>query len=158
LDIRDQQARLRADTTFLHERMCDPRTSQAEQAVLLRDWEAKWRKSWDGAVAARLLICNTSAQLIGKTIGIVSALRAPSWAEGFSKAVDTIKNLHEATSLRALRPLHTPVRDYLLTNRSQMAAAVSRIWEQDPAAIDALMREIAAPNSLWRKVVRVERP
>ena len=158
LDVRDQQARLRADTAVLHERLCDPRTSLAEEETLLRDWEGKWRKSWDGAVAARLLICNTSAQLIGKTIGIVSALNAPSWSEGFSKAAGTIKDFHDATSLRALRPLHTPVRDYLLTTRKQMAAAISRVWEQDPAVIDALMHEISAPSSLWRKVIRVERP
>lgn len=158
LDARDSQARLRADTTILHEQLKDPRTSLDEHAALLRDWEQKWRRSWDSAVATRLLICNTSTHLIAKAINIVSALGAPSWTEAFSKAVGVVRDFHEATSLRALRPLHTPVRDYLLSTRDQMSAAISRLWEQDPATIDLLMREIAAPNSLWRKAIRIERP
>ena len=99
---------------------------------MLRDWEQKWQKSWENAVAARMYICNTSAHLMGRALSIVSALSAPTWPLAFSNAVGVINDLGEATSLRALRPLHTPVRDYLLSTRSQMAAAISRVWEKDP--------------------------
>jgi hypothetical protein len=158
LDMRQKHAQLRADTSILHQQLTDPRTLLWEHSELLRDWEHKWRRSWDSAVATRLLICNTSANLIAKNLSIVSVLGAPSWSEGFSKAIGVIGDLGEATSLQALRPLHTPVRDYLLSTRSQMAAAISRVWEKDPRVIDRLMCEISAPSSLWRKAFRIERP
>lgn len=158
LDLRDAHAQLRADTTFLFEQLTNPRTSLTEHAALVRDWEIKWRKSWDGTIATRMYICNTSATLIARGYNIVAALGAPSWAAAFSRAAAIVNDLHEATSLQALRPLHTPVRDYLLSTREQMAAAISRVWEKDPRAIDDLMGQLAGPNSLWRKAFRFERP
>lgn len=158
LDMRDEHALLRADTSILYEQLTDPSTSLEDHAALVRAWELKWRKSWDVTVASRMYICNTSASLIAKGFNIVSALGAPSWPAAFSNAVGIFNDLSEATTLHALRPLHTPVRDYLVATRSQMAAAISRVWEKDPRVIDALMREIAAPSSLWRKAFRIERP
>ena len=158
LDMREQHAALRGDTTLLYEQLTHPGTSQADHQELVRDWERKWRKSWDTAITSRLYICNTSANLIAKGVGIVTALGAPSWSSAISTAAGIFSDLHEATSLQALRPLHSPVRDYLMTTRGQMAAAVSRVWETDPNMIDRLMHEIAAPSSLWRRAFRLERP
>ncbi|MEP7248001.1 MAG: hypothetical protein ABI885_30535 [Gammaproteobacteria bacterium] len=158
LDMRAAHRRLRADTTALHEQLTDPRTSIADHNDLVRDWESKWRKSWENALANRMYICNTSAGLVAKGVDLITSLGAGAWRDAFSASLALIDDLSVATSLHALRPLHSPVRDYLMGTRTQMAAAVSRVWETDPHRIDELMAEIAAPNSLWRKAFRNERP
>ena len=93
-----------------------------------------------------------------KGANIVTALGAPTWGAAFHKGLSLMKDLNEATSLLALRPLHTPVRNYLLSTRKQMSASIARVFEKDPVVIDRLMQQIAAPSSLWRKAFRVERP
>jgi hypothetical protein len=158
LDLRTELVELRADALALHEQLSDPTVTVEKQKDLLRTWDRKWRKSWDDATANRVLIANTSVGLLARGATLVRALGTHAWGDAFMQGVRALKDLHEAESTRALRQLHTPVRNYLLSSREQMSASVSRIFETDPAKIDRLMKQLAAPNSLWRNAFRYEQP
>lgn len=159
LDMRDTASELRHDTSVLFERLSNPATTLDRQAELTRKWEKKWRKSWDDAVADRMFICNTSTAMLSKGFELVKSLGdIRSWPDAVLKGIAVVGDVREATSIDALRSVHTPVRNYLLTSRGQMRAVVSRVFEKDPAVVDALMARLAAPNSLWRKAFRIERP
>lgn len=158
LDLRAELAELRIDALRLHEQLADPNTTVDRQKELLRAWDRKWRKSWDNATANRVLIANTSVGLLARSAALVRALGTHAWGDAFVQGVSVLKDLREAEGTRALRQLHTPVRNYLLSSREQMSASVSRVFETDPKKIDRLMRQIAAPSSLWRNAFRFEQP
>ncbi len=148
---------MRRDTAILHEQLADPATSIEFHAEPMRNWEMKWRKSWDQTTAQKLLICNTSAGMLAKGVELVTSLAdTRSWSNAFSKGLSVIGDLSEATSLRHFG--RCTLQSETIFCRLTMRAVVSRIFEKDPDAIDALMLQIAAPNSLWRKAFRIERP
>jgi len=159
LELRDTVSVLRDDTTVLIEQLSNPATSLELQSELTRAWEKKWRKSWEEAVSDKIFICNTSTAMLAKGYELVRSFAdIGSWQHAVVKGIALLGDVQEATTANALRPVHTPVRNYLLSSRGEMKAIVSRVFEKDPVVIDALMRRIAAPNSLWRKAFRVERP
>ncbi len=159
LDLRETASELRNDTSILYERLLHPGTSVELHAELIREWEKKWRKSWEEAIAGKIFICNTSTTMLSKCFELVRSLGdIQSWHEAVMKGIGVLGDVREASSVDALRAVHTPVRNYLLSSRAEMNAAVSRVFEKDPEIIDALMQRLAAPNSLWRKAFRIERP
>lgn len=159
LDMRDMASVLRHDTSVLIERLSNPATTVEMHAELIRNWEKKWRKSWDSAIAEKIFICNTSTAFLAKGAELVRSLGdIQSWSDAALKGIALFRDVREATSIDALRPVHTPVRNYLLSSRGEMKAVVSRVFEKDPQVIDTLMKRLAAPNSLWRKAFRIESP
>lgn len=154
LDLRAALTDLRNETRALNEQLSDPATPFEDFDRLIQEWETRWRMSWNTALASPMYVANTSVALLIRSGLVVKSLCTGEWAGAFKDGAGVLKDIYNEAQLRALRPLHRPVANYLNSSRNQMREHVSRVFETDPDRVDIMMHRLAAPKSLWRQAFR----
>ncbi|MGO9546793.1 MAG: hypothetical protein ACLPPF_18600 [Rhodomicrobium sp.] len=159
LEMREEFWALRQKMTELADILADPSLSVEKYLSLTQDWKGRWEQ-----LSASALQCNMSYGLSDFTLlangyELSSAIESHNYVGAIMSGVRILNQGRQYLRHQLFRPIRTPVRNYLRTTRTEMCAAVSKIFDIAPQNAEYSMGLVASSDdNIWKKVCENIRP